>query len=91
MAIIPKPMTKEELADNGEIPQIHKAAIERAIENWSLDEPEDEQWPDYYRGEQVQTLLELVLSQDDEVDDYQYDRECVWFMAGWKARERLSG
>ena len=88
MTVIAKPMTKEELASNSDIPQVHKAAIERAIENWTLDEPE--QWPDYYRGEQVETLLGLVLSEDDKVDDDEYDDECVWFMTGWKAKDRLN-
>ncbi|KKM68159.1 hypothetical protein LCGC14_1463750 [marine sediment metagenome] len=89
MTLIPKPMTKEELASDTEIPQAHKAAIERAIYNWSLDEPEDKQWPDYYRGDQVEALRGFVLSEDDEVADDEYDDECVWFGAGWKARDRL--
>lgn len=88
MAIIPKPMTKEELASNSEIPEVHKAAIERAIDNWSLDEPEDKQWPDYYRGNQVEVLNGLELSEADEVADDEYDDECVWFEAGWKARDQ---
>jgi len=88
MAIIPKPMTKEELASNSEIPQVHIAAIERAIDNFTLDEPEDKQWPNYYRGSQVDTLSGLELSEDDEVADDEYEDECVWFMAGWKARDQ---
>lgn len=88
MGILSKPMTKEELASNSEIPQVHKAAIERAIDNFTLDEPEDKQWPDYYRGAQVDTLSGLELSEEDEVADDEYEDECVWFMTGWKARDQ---
>lgn len=85
-----KPMTKEELASNIGIPQKYKDAIERAIGNWTLAEPEDKQWPDYYRGHQVEVLLDFELSEDDEVADDEYDTECVWFLTGWKARDQLN-
>ena len=91
MGIIPKPMTKAELASESNFPQVHKAAIERAIDNCTRDEPEDKQWPDYYRGDQVETMRGLEISEGDELADDEYDNECVWFMAGWKARDRLKG
>jgi len=85
MATMSKPVAKEGLASNSEIPQVYKAAIERAIDEWHLDGPEDKQWPDYFRGELVDMLNEWELSEDDPVADDEYDEACIWFQAGWKA------
>ena len=82
-----KPMTEEELAAKDDIPQVHKDAIEQSIRNWSLpDDPEDKEWPDYFRAAEVQCQLGCEIGEDDELEDGEYDTDCVWFAAGWKAR-----
>ncbi len=83
-----KPMTKEDLEVQRGIPTAYKKAIEHAIFEMSIpDEPEDAEWPDYFRGEVVEVEVNSVLNEDDEVDDHFYVTEAGWFQAGWKARQ----
>ena len=76
------PMTKED--------EVHKKAIEHAIwEGVDPDDPEDKVWPDYFRANEVRCQLGCELHDDDELDDHEYVTDCVWFQAGWKARENM--
>lgn len=62
-----KPMTKEDLEVQRGIPTAYKKAIEHAIFEMSIpDEPEDAEWPDYFRGEVVEVEVNSVLNEDDE-------------------------
>lgn len=91
MARVAKPLTKEELAALPDLPQAYKDAIECSLLNWSdPDDPEDKVWPDYFRGEVVESLRGCAISDDDELVDDEYDTKCVWFQCGWKARERAA-
>ena len=82
-----KPMTKDELAAMPGFPQVHKDALEKAIWNGVLtDDPEDKEWPDYFRAEEVECQLGCLISEDDELEDGEYETECIWFSCGWKAR-----
>ena len=82
-----KPMTKEDLEKQVAIPEAYKKAIEHAIFEMSIpDDPEDTEWPDYFRGHVVDMELDCVLKKDDEIDDHFYTTEAGWFQAGWKAR-----
>ncbi|MBA7468392.1 hypothetical protein ES707_03640 [subsurface metagenome] len=84
-----KPMTREELEARTDIPEVHKKAIEHAIwEGVDPDDPEDKVWPDYFRAAEVECQLGCQLSDDDELEDDEYETDCVWFAAGWKAREK---
>ena len=83
--IIPKPMTKDELATSEEITRNHVEAIEKAIGEFVLDEPEDKVWPDYFRGNIFEVLSNVILDPDEKVKDSEYETECVWFQAGWMA------
>lgn len=80
-----KPITKEELEKRAEIPKVHREAIEHALWEMVLPEPEDEIWPDYFRAEEVAVLSACVLSEEDFVDKGEYNSDCGWFQAGWKA------
>ncbi|MBA7602298.1 hypothetical protein ES703_09386 [subsurface metagenome] len=85
-----KPMTKEELERRTDIPEVHKKAIEHAIwEGVDPDDPEDKVWPDYFRADEVECQLGCQISEDDELEDDEYETECIWFQVGWKARENM--
>ena len=82
-----KPMTKEELEAQRCLPTVYKKAIEHAIFEMSIpDDPDDAEWPDYFRGEVMATEEHSALNEDDEIDDHFYVTEAAWFQAGWKAR-----
>lgn len=83
--IIPKPITKEELEKLANFPKVHKEAIESAIGEFVLDDPEDKIWPDYFRGEMVNVQQGMEISEDDELERGTYETECVWFQSGWMA------
>ena len=84
------PMTKEELEKRTDIPEVYKKAIEHAIWEWSNpNDPEDEVWPDYFRADEVECLLGGELQDDDKLVSDEYETDCVWFEAGWKARENM--
>lgn len=86
-----KPMTREELEARTDIPEVHKKAIEHAIwESVDPDDPEDKVWPDYFRAEEVECQLGCQISEEDELDDDEYENDCVWFVVGWKAREKAA-
>lgn len=83
-----KPMTKEELEVQRGIPAVYKKAIEHAIFEMSIpDEPEDAEWPDYFRGNVVDMELRCALPENAELDDHFYVTEAGWFQAGWKAKQ----
>jgi len=84
-------MTELGLAQLKDFPQYYKDAIERAIGNWSLDVPEDQEWPDYFRGEVVATERESEFIDESDFDPDEYDTQCVWFQAGWKSKVSHGG
>ena len=84
-----KPMTKEELELRRAVPEVYKKAIEHSIwESAFPEELEDKVWPDYFRADEVETLLGCELHEEDELDEDEFVTECMWFGAGWKAREQ---
>ena len=87
--MIPEPysMTEKELQKLPGIPEAYKAAIEHAIYEMALpDDPADKVWPDYFRGEVVETEKAFVLNEWDKVEEDHYCQYAGWFQAGWKAR-----
>ena len=82
-------LNKEDLEKQLSIPEVYKKAIEHAIFEMSIaDDPEDAEWPDYFRWEIVTMELNCALKEDAEIDDHFYTTEAAWFQAGWKAREK---
>ena len=55
-----------------------------------MSNPLDKVWPDYFRASEVRCQLGCELNEDDELDAQEYVTDCVWFAAGWKARENMS-
>ena len=82
-------MTKEQLA-NANIPENHKQAIEEAIrQGTNPNEPEDLNWPDYFRGEMAETLSACAWTKEEAeetLDPLEYQTECNLFSAGWMAK-----
>lgn len=89
MSDVPFKLTKEDLEKQVGIPDVLKEAIEHAIFEMALpDDPEDREWPDYFRAEVVKIESECTIAPGVEVDNNFYSTEAVWFQAGWKARGR---
>ena len=84
-------LSKEDLEKQIGIPDILKRAIEHAIFEMALpDDPEDGEWPDYFRAEVVMVESSCELTPGVEVDDQFYTTEAGWFQAGWKAQKKRS-
>ncbi|MBA7677812.1 hypothetical protein ES703_86076 [subsurface metagenome] len=79
-------LTKELLAEMVNFPEAHKKAIEHAIWEMTLpDDPRDHRWPNHFRAAEVNCQLECQISDDDKPAEDEYEGDCVWFGAGWKA------
>lgn len=79
-------LTKEQLVEMADFPEAHKKAIEHAIwEMTSPDDTRDHRWPNHFRAAEVTCQLECQISDDDKLAKDEYEMDCVWFGAGWKA------
>ena len=89
MSEVPAKLAKEDLEKQLGIPEVYKKAIEHALFEMAIpDDPEDKEWPDYFRAEVVKVEQGCALNDDDELAGNFYDTEAAWFQAGWKAREK---
>lgn len=90
MAEPSEPMTKEDLEKQAFLPKAYKEAIEHAIHEMAdPEDPEDQIWPDYFRGVAIGFEKLMLHQENDEVDIHSWEDEAAWFQEGWKVRDRL--